>query len=135
MILVVMLEAMFVVQESVALMLILSLLMIVTLSWQELELVVAEQQQIWDNDYRLLQCGRYVAILANLHDSVKVIRYYRPHLAESTVAKLQQAISNFRANYPRPDCHNLRLRVTIYRQDNPDLPDFWPNYAIKYLLP
>lgn len=126
---------MFVVQESVALMLILSLLVIVTLSWRELELFVAEQQQIWDNDYRLLQCGRYLAMLANLHDSVKVIRYYRPHLAESTLAELQQAIINFTANYPRPDCRDLRLRVTIYRQDNPDLPDFWPNYAIKYLWP
>lgn len=125
---------MFVVQESVALMLILSLLVIVTLSWRELELFVAEQQQIWDNDYRLLQCGRYLAILANLHDSVKVIRYYRPHLAESTEVRLQQAIINFKRNYPPPDCHNLRLQVTIYRQNNPELPDFWPNYAIKYLF-
>lgn len=125
---------MFVVQESVALMLILSLLVIVTLSWRELELFVAEQQQIWDNDYRLLQCGRYLAILANLHDSVKVIRYYRPHLAESTEARLHQAIINFKRNYPPADCDNLRLRVTIYRQTNPELPDFWPNYAIKYLF-
>lgn len=84
-------------------------------------------------EYEVRRCGRFLALQRNLHASVSIIAHYQPHDFERE--RLLAAIANFTANYKIESCMDakLGLRVEVYRHDNPMLPDFWANYAFRFV--
>ena len=84
-------------------------------------------------EYELRRCGRFLALQKNLRASVDIIEHY--HAGEFTRERLLAASSNLAANYQVEGCQDeeLGLMVAVYRQSNPALPDFWANYAFRFV--
>ena len=117
--------------EIIYALLLVVLISIISLSFVTLNEILDTGQQLFQREYRLHRCGAYLAAEANLHRSIDVILHYRPKLQ---VTHLDTMVHNFTRNYPRGICFDsdLDLQVMIYRQDNDQLPEFWPNYAVKF---
>ena len=122
---------MFIVVETIYVFLLAILLSVISLSFFTLNEILDTGRQLFQREYRLHRCGAYRAAEANLYRSIDVIRYYRPELQ---VTHLTTMVRNFTRSYPHGVCFDpdLDLRVEIYRQDNDQLPEFWPNYAVKF---
>lgn len=125
---------MFILQETTYAFLLVALVSIASLSLTKLLEILDIGQLHFKREYQLRRCGRFHAMKANLQSSIAVIHYYRPQLSQSITARLAAAVRNFVANYPAGNCTDrmLGLQAEIYRQANDQLPDFWPNYAVKF---
>ena len=85
-------------------------------------------------EYELRRCGRFLALQKNLLASVDIIEHY--HAGEFVRERLLAASNNLAANYKVERCldKELGLMVEVYQHNNPMLPDFWANYAFRFVV-
>ena len=96
-------------------------------TWQE---IVTISDEVYQHEYRMRACARYLSLKNNLQSSIRVISFYRPQVS---LSQLQQAVHNLYLSYPSPcttDASELGIR--IYREYNSSLPDFYPNYYFHF---
>lgn len=120
---------MFVVREIIYVFLLVVLLHSIVWCVEELASLLRRSEELFAQAYRWQRCGRLLAARANLQASVVTIKHNYPALSAAQRARLAAAVRNFHHNYPDTGC--AEMRIEAYRQDNDQLPDFWPNYAFR----
>ena len=119
-------------REIVYVFLLVALLHSMVLCFNELTALLADSEARFAQVYQLRRCGRLLAARENLRASVATIHYYRPELPAATKARLAAARRNFYHNYPLASCAEVTNEIEVYRHDNDQLPEFWPNYAFRW---
>ena len=122
---------MYVVREIVYAFLLVALLHSLVLCVEELTALLHRSEELFAQAYRWQRCGRMWAARANLQASIATIRHYYPELSAEQKARLADAMHNFHHNYPETGCAEIAAQIEVYRQDNDQLPEFWPNYAFR----
>ena len=116
-------------REIIYAFLLVTLLHSIVLCFNELTALLADSNALFAQAYQLHRCGRLLAAQENLQASIATIHYYRPELPAATKARLAAARRNFHHNYPLASCAEVAAQIEVYRHDNDQLPEFWPNYA------
>ena len=119
-------------REIIYTFLLVALLHSIVLCFNELTALLQASETQFAQTYRTLRCGRLLAARANLHASVATVRYYRPALPAATQAQLSAAVHNFHRHYPDTLCAKIFDNIEVYRHDNEQLPEFWPNYVFRW---